>query len=206
MYRVALTDKKGTKFSLNRPQEFLSEKAIHRRLKQRLSVDSTDLPVSQAYVDSVNSMGGEVVSRSRWNNTLLVRVRRNDIMRRIGRLSFVKSTRLVWTAPDSIEPTPQRSRFKTEFNSWDNVEQNEYGAAAEQIEMLKGERLHQAGFKGKGMTVAVFDGGFMNADRIPCLQSVDIKGWKDFVSPCSKDIFRELDHGTKVLSVLATNV
>lgn len=206
MFRVTLKDKNGTPYTLNRPQDFLSEKAVERRLRQGLAVDSTDLPINTAYIDSVTIAGGEIVSRSRWNNTLLVKVRRTDIMRRIDRLQCVKNTRLVWTSPDSIEPPPQRSRFRTEFNRWDNVEQDTYGVAAEQIEMLSGERLHQIGYTGKGITIAVLDGGFMNVDRIPSMQGIDIKGTKDFVSPRAKTIFNELDHGTKVLSTMAVNV
>lgn len=206
MYRVQLADKRGTPFCVDRPLEFLSEKAVLRRQRQHLRVDSTDLPISPSYVDSVSRLGGQVVSHSKWNNTLLVRVRKNDVMKHIGRLSFVKSVRLVWTAPDSIEAGPQRSHFHTEFNSWDTMEQTRYGVAEEQIDMHNGARLHHSGFTGKGMTIAVLDGGFMNVDRIPCMRSVNIQGWHDFVTPRSKNIFMEIDHGTKVLSVLAANV
>lgn len=206
MYRVMLGDKRNSPYSLMRPQEFLSDKALTRRERQHIALDSTDLPVSPAYIDSMARLGGEVVSRSRWNNTLLVKVRRNDVMRRISRLSCVKGIRLVWTSPDSIDASPQRARYHSEFNRWDTVEQSEYGVADEQIDMLNGKRLHRAGYQGEGMTIAVLDGGFMNADMIPCMQSIKIVGTADFVSPRSKSIFKELDHGTKVLSVLATNV
>lgn len=206
MYRVTLADKRNTPYSLSRPQEFLSDKALARRKRQHLALDSTDLPINPTYIDSVRQLGGEVVSSSRWNNTLLIRVQRHDIMRRIGRLRCVSSTRLVWTAPDSIDASPKRARFHTEFNSWDAVEQSEYGVAEEQISMLNGERLHSAGYRGEGMTIAVLDGGFMNVDMIPCMQSVKILGTADFVTPRSRSIFKELDHGTKVLSVLATDV
>ena len=44
-YRISLKDKAVTTYSLSRPEQFLSEKAIARRAKQHLSIDSTDLPV-----------------------------------------------------------------------------------------------------------------------------------------------------------------
>lgn len=206
MYRVSLTDKRNSPYSLKHPQAFLSDKALERRARQHLALDSTDLPINPAYIDSVKLLGGEVVSCSRWNNTVLVKVRRHDVMKRIGKLQFVKTTRLVWTSPDSIDASPQRARFHTEFNSWDAVEQSEYGVAEEQIDMLNGKRLHRAGYRGEGMTIAVLDGGFMNVDMIPCMTSIKILGTADFVTPRSKNIFKELDHGTKVLSVLATDV
>ena len=206
MFRVKLADKKGTPFNLNNPRKYLSEKAIMRRQKQRLGIDSTDLPINPIYIDSVTHIGGEVVSRSRWHNTLLVRVKRMDTIHRIAKLSCVRSTRLVWSAPDSIDAISRRVRFHSEFNSWDTIDQTEYGVAEEQIDMLSGDRLHRAGLRGKGMTIAVLDGGFMNVDKIPCMHDINIAGCKDFVTPRASSIFKELDHGTKVLSALAANV
>ena len=140
MFRVKLADKKGTPFNLNNPRKYLSEKAIMRRQKQRLGIDSTDLPINPIYIDSVTHIGGEVVSRSRWHNTLLVRVKRMDTIHRIAKLSCVRSTRLVWSAPDSIDAISRRVRFHSEFNSWDTIDQTEYGVAEEQIDMLSGDR------------------------------------------------------------------
>ena len=72
--------------------------------------------------------------------------------------------------------------------------------------MLGGVSMHDRGFRGRGMTVAVLDGGFMNADRIPCLKEARVAGWRDFVVPRSESVFKEMDHGTKVLSTMAVNV
>ena len=49
MFRVELRDKCGTPFSISRPKEFLSAKAIVRRSRQHIDVDSTDLPVNPAW-------------------------------------------------------------------------------------------------------------------------------------------------------------
>jgi len=203
MYRVSLRDKQGTPFSLDRPAEYLSEKALARRKRQRLAVDSTDLPVNPAYIDTIRSAGVEVVSRSRWNNTVLVRTRKRERMRAVAALGCVAKVEKVWTSPDSIAPVSTRARYHTEFNRWDTIVSNRYGVASEQIEKLNGIRLHDRGFRGKGMTIAVLDGGFMNVDMIPGFRNADIVGWEDFVVPKSKSIFKEMEHGTKVLSVMA---
>lgn len=52
-YRISLTDKAATTYSLSQPGRFLSEKAIARRQRQNLSVDSTDLPVCAKYIDAI---------------------------------------------------------------------------------------------------------------------------------------------------------
>ena len=44
-YRISLKDKAATTYSLEHPEQFLSQKAIDRRRKRNLAVDSTDLPV-----------------------------------------------------------------------------------------------------------------------------------------------------------------
>jgi subtilisin family serine protease len=72
--------------------------------------------------------------------------------------------------------------------------------------MLQGDRLHAAGFRGSGMTVAVLDAGFLNVDDNSAFSSLrnngQIAGTKDFVNPDS-DIFNENYHGGVVLSVMA---
>ena len=71
-YRVTFKDKANTEYSVDRPQEFLSMRAIERRNRQQLPIDSTDLPVSGTYLETVEKIGASVVATSKWNNTALV--------------------------------------------------------------------------------------------------------------------------------------
>ena len=72
--------------------------------------------------------------------------------------------------------------------------------------MLQGQRLHNIGLRGKGMTIAVLDGGFQNVNVISAFTQANIVGTKDFVYPNSPFFYQETDHGTKVLSTMAANV
>ncbi len=81
---------------------------------------------------------------------------------------------------------------------------NHYGQAARQIEQLNGQSLHERGYRGQGMTIAIIDGGFYNADIIPMLSHVRILGTRDFVEP-GNDVYGEESHGMMVLSCIATN-
>ncbi len=206
MYRVSLTDKHDTPFSLSQPQEFLSAKALERRERQNIQPDSTDLPINPDYISEIVATGVEVVSKSKWNNTLLVRCHKPDLVKRIAALDFVSDVKKVWTSPDSIVKSRPRLQYHTEFNRWDTISENHYGVTIEQVEMLGGVKLHNYGYTGKGMTIAVLDGGFMNADVIPCFKTVKVEGTADFVVPHSETIYKEMEHGTKVLSVMAANV
>lgn len=212
VYRYYLRDKQGCGFSLDRPSHFLSAKAIERRKHQRLKVDSTDLPVSRRYTELFRIANTEVLGTSRWNNTIVVRSRDSLLLRQLAQLPCVRDARMVWQSPDSIEKKEDIEwKVREQFQKWDSVKNDPYGMSRNQIEMLGGERLHEIGLHGEGMTIAVLDGGFLNANRIPCLSEVQIAGVKDFVAPKntpnaprpSDDFFEGIDHGTKVLSVLA---
>ena len=68
-----------------------------------------------------------------------------------------------------------------------------YGYAANQITMIAGDYLHNLGFCGQGMTIAVIDAGFWYVDTIAAFDSLwinnQILGTKDFVSP-GGNVFR----------------
>ena len=205
MYRLYLRDKdlQHTPFSVNRPEQFLSARSIERRKRQGLPVDVTDLPIAPAYLDSVSRTGIGIVGQSKWNNTLLVKIHKEKELNKLNSLSFITKKLKVFSSPDSITER-KRSSFRKELNSWESVPIH-YGAAAEQLKSLGGQRIHERGFYGNGMMIAVFDGGFMNVDRIPALHGVKLAGLKDFVVPKSNNIFEEMEHGTMVLSTMAAN-
>lgn len=203
IYRISLADKAGTPYSLDHPTRFLSRRAIERRKRQGLAVDSTDLPVSPHYVRLIRKDGVNIVGQSRWQNTVLVRVKDSTLISGIRQLPCVKACKLVWLSPDSITPDT-RIKYHESFEPHDSIANEIYGTAADQIYSLRGDQLHRAGFLGKGMMIAIIDGGFKNVDRIPEFQKINIQGWHDFVTPNDPQLFSETDHGTKVLSVMGT--
>lgn len=56
-YRVYLKDKTQTEFSLNHPEKFLSQRALQRRVRQGIAIDSTDLPVCKSYIAALEQQG-----------------------------------------------------------------------------------------------------------------------------------------------------
>ena len=206
IFRISLTNKQGTAYSLDHPTRFLSHRAVERRKRQGIALDSTDLPVSNRYIRLLNKNDVEVIGQSRWRNTVLIRVKDTLLLQQtIDRLPFVKSRRLVWLSPDSVT-VDKRTKPQEQFNEHDSVATEPYGKPSEQIRTLMGHRLHDIDYRGQGMMIAVIDGGFKNADRIPAIQHIDIRGWHDFVSPDNPHLFSETDHGTKVLSTMGVCV
>lgn len=202
IFRYTLTDKGPTSYLLDTPQQFLSQKSLERRQRQGLNVDSTDLPISHQYVRLFDGPETQVLGTSRWQQTILVRSHDSLALASLSRLPIVREARCVFVAPDSIDRDDNiRWTLHREFNRWDSVKNDPYGMARPQIEMLQGQRLHERGFRGKGVTIAILDGGFQNYNQIPALQKARIAGTHDFVKATSG--FQTIDHGTKVFSALA---
>ena len=68
------------------------------------------------------------------------------------------------------------------------------------------EPLHEAGFRGEGITIAVIDGGFYGVDQdSAAYPSEQIIGWKDFLEKDST-FFTDINesHGSMVLSTMLT--
>ena len=201
-YRVSLKDKAGSAYTIDKPQEFLSERALERRNRQQLPIDETDLPVSQKYVNELLGTGARLVTSSRWNNTVVLEVSDTLLMDQVSQMPFVTGVKKVWTQPDSI-PARNAERKKEVKNDIKKTG-GYYGRALRQIAIHGGDSLHAAGFAGKGMHIAVIDAGFYNADEIKFFKKMDLLGTRDFVNPAS-DIYAENGHGMMVLSCMAAN-
>lgn len=209
IYRYTLIDKAPTDFQLDQPLRFLSQKSLERRQRQGLSVDSTDLPVCRQYISQLHRKGIRIIGTSRWQNTVIASSSDSLLLANLDTLAFVKKSTCVFISPDSIElPGEFRWNVHEDFNRWDSVRNDPYGMARQQIETLEGIFLHEMGFRGKGMTIAVLDGGFQNYKRIPAFKKTIILGTHDFIKLRSNKnygTFESIDHGTKVLSAMAAD-
>ena len=199
-YRISLTDKSATTYRLDQPEKFLSQKAIARRRRQNLAIDSTDLPVCRKYIDAIREKGVRIVTTGKWDNFVTVSCNDSTLMDGIAGLPFVRAVEKVWQAPKGTAPSTKRDSFINNPEKSDAL----YGPAFRQIEMSNAHKLHEAGFKGQGMTIAVIDAGYHNVDKIKAMENIDIAGTKDFVEPDS-DIYAQGSHGMAVLSCMAMN-
>ncbi len=204
-YRVSFTDKKANKYSLQKPEAFLSAKSLERRRRYGLKVDELDLPVSDTYLDKLRQMGLRVVNWSKWNNTAVVELTDTARMQAVAQQPFVSGYRLVWIEPkDVAEDTNAKDRSKGIARDTLKTLDSYYGHAARQVEMLGVDQLHSDGWRGQGVTIAVIDGGFLNADLQPGLPQGQILGTRNFVRP-GRSVYEELSHGMMVLSCIAAS-
>lgn len=202
-YRISLKDKAATEYSLKKTEKYLSAKAIERRRKQNLPIDSTDLPVCRKYIDEIRKQGVKIVVTGKWDNFVTVSCNDTTLIDRIAALPFVLSTEKVWISPGAGKPSMATERDSV-LNQPTIHPDSIYGRAITQIQMSNGDKLHEAGFKGQGMIIAVIDAGFHNVDKITAMQNIRILGTKDFVNQ-QADIFAESSHGMSVLSCIGMN-
>lgn len=220
-YWITFKDKSNSPYSINTPEQFLSEAALKRRQLQNIPIKENDLPVNQLYVDQIQNFGVQVISRSKWFNAITIQVEDTSILSTINNLPFVNGYSQVArlkakTIADDFmadlrrmaEATEAKQRKANSTQTKSAANSGVYGAASVQIEMIGGTKLHEMGFTGKGMTIAVLDAGFYNVDQInhfdSLRQSGRLLGTKDFVQGGTQ-VFEDNSHGMSVLSTMAAN-
>ncbi|MDH6312173.1 subtilisin family serine protease [Parabacteroides sp. PFB2-10] len=204
-FRVYLKDKGATGHTLEKPEEFLSARAIERRLKTGKELTESDLPISASYLHTLEQTGVALITKSKWLSTVVVSSPDSLIAGRLREYSFVDDVKLVWKG--NLAPKKEDNSEEidtTRFSPSDTPLSDHYGYAQKQIEMLHGDHLHEAGYTGSGIHIAVIDAGFTHVDRISAFDSLRIGGTYNFVAP-GQSVFQGDDHGTRVLSCLAAN-
>ncbi len=196
-YTISLTDKKGSPYSIDHPEAFLSQRALQRRASQHIPLTQADLPVSPVYVDSLRSLGMKIVCLSKWFNTVTAFSRDTLLLDTLTSLSFVAGLRLV-------KPALAAKSKHTKWIGRQTPAEGDFFPV--QLSMLHGDTLHRMGFTGKGMLISILDAGFYHADVLPAFDSLwangQILGTRDFVTQNS-GVFEDHPHGMNVLSILA---
>lgn len=194
---IQLKDKEGSLYSLENPAEFLSQRAIDRRLRYQIPVVENDLPVSQVYIDSLHHHNLKILYSSKWMNAVVIETTDSNMADLISSFSFVTGIELLYWTP----------RLKSASNKFLETYSDAPLPSDHQVEMLNGHKLHEQGFRGEDMIIAVIDGGFNNVDSIAGFQSLwengQVLGIRNFVDP-SANFFWSINgsHGTSVLSIM----
>ncbi|OWY24221.1 T9SS C-terminal target domain-containing protein [Sphingobacteriales bacterium UPWRP_1] len=210
---IGFTDKLATPYTLSQPEQYLSAKTIERRAAYGIPVEETDLPVDPAYVQTVKETGATVLYTSRWLNGVVITVPDSATLLAVQDLPFVTNSRPV----SKIKPgrpsvvhkfnNLQASGKQTEAGA--TFDDEYYGEAYNQINMLNGDYMHSQGYRGQGMIIGIMDAGFTNADSMEVFQSHfengQILGHKDFVDG-DDDVFSYSSHGTHVFSITGGNL
>jgi len=186
--------------------------ASRRQVRGRVaSATVEDLPVVAAYVDRVAAMVGRVRQRSRWLNAVsveatAVQLEAVETLPFVARLDLVRRYRR--RASEPVQAEPERAARGSSPASAARARSTfalDYGTSLGQLAQIGVPAVHDLGFHGEGVVVAVFDAGFSNLNH-EVFSSLRIVAAHDFVNG-DDDVADGADqgegsHGTMTLSVL----
>ena len=199
-FYVQLANKNNTPYSLSTPSEYLSARAIARRASFNIAIDSTDLPVNQSYVSQIANLGITVHCRSKWTNGVTVLLADSSKMSQVRSLPFVKWAKYTGKIDVAQLSKPRKSKYESQVYN--------YGSSATQLNQVNASYLHNLGYTGKNIHVAVLDAGFTNVNINPGFDSLRLQGrllgTKDFTES-TPNIYSSDSHGANVLSIMTGN-
>ncbi|RYD88299.1 MAG: hypothetical protein EOP50_19330, partial [Sphingobacteriales bacterium] len=217
-YIVRLRDKGSNTFTLAAPGAYLSPRAIARRTRYGIALDSTDLPLTQRYIDSIASVPNvTILNRSKWLNELtiqttdaaaLTRIQAFPFVQTLGSISFrMNQQRGAGEGAGSkfTQPAGTATPLRVTQTEADVVN---YGQSATQVRIHNGNFLHNIGLRGEGMVIGMLDAGFQNYLTVPSLDSVrlngQILGVYDFAA-LDGSVNEDDAHGEECFSTIAAN-
>ena len=198
-YWVMFADKAGTTFD---PYTYFDAKAIERyQLNGADLYDLSNYPLNQNYVAQVAALSTEEVGQSRWLNAEAIMATPEQVAA-IEQLPFV--TRVVMLAGDMQtasynETDMDEASLATALNNFDNT-------LSDQLKRMGGKYFRAKGIDGKGIRIAVFDGGFPQVNTHMAFKHLRDEGRiiKTWNFPNNKEnVYGWNSHGTMTLSCIA---
>lgn len=168
VYFVKLTEKDSS-FT---DTDILSTRAVERRDKYHISIDIKDYPVKKTYINQISKLDSTRVRYSlKWLNGLVVETLPRQV-ESIRALPFVQSLSYVGKVPYTSSYETKKFeqaevRIKESSMHTKGLSPKDYGLAYFQNNQIGVTNLHQEGYNGENISVAVFDAGFKNITKIP---------------------------------------
>ena len=220
-YIVSLKNKAFNEYTLANPIAYLSQRAIDRRNRYNIAIDSLDLPVTGRYIDSIRNAGSvTIINTSKWLNQVAIKTSDAIALAKINAYPFVMSVTAIASFSTANEPT-ENDKFFLENNTGklistgDNVPTSSlnsiynYGLSGPQVTIHNNHFLHNMGFSGQGMQLAMMDAGFFHYQTLPTFDSIrlnnQILGTWDFVAN-EASVNEDYYHGMQCLSTIAANM
>lgn len=184
----------------------VSQKSLERRKKViasgALTYDETDLPVNSVYISRIEQSGIQIKHRSRWFNAVSAYATAAQLQY-IQTLPFIKLV-----DPVALLKKPTRVQEDTPVSFMkqpDGVYVFNYGNSFAQLNQMKVPEVHNLGFTGQGVVVAVMDAGFNRLSH-ESFNTMNIIARWDFVNNDpgvgdSSDMGTG-SHGTQTLSTI----
>ena len=195
---VQFTDKVGS------DRIALSQTALDKRAERGIASDSLDYAVSPVYMDSLEALGVQIYHSSRWMNGASIETDSNTIQR-IAQWTFVDSIYLTRQRGESAPQNASVFGDPAEAKGKEAKDEETTWLSDPQTEQLQLHLLHEAGFHGQGIIMAIADGGFQNVDTLSAFDAVrdQILGIYDTTDDTDPITGSTGNHGVKCFSTIA---
>ncbi|MGC4103085.1 S8 family serine peptidase [Ferruginibacter sp.] len=214
---VRLKDKGTSPYSLSNPSAYLTNRAIQRRTRYNIPIDSTDLPITPRYIDSIRLAGAvTILNTSKWLNQVAIQTTDAAAISKINSFPFViGASPIASLVQPVITPVNKKLDAENSNGGGDPTPQNtvndyySYGQSFGQVHLHNGEFLHNRGFRGENMQMAILDAGFYHYLSLPTFDSIrnnnQVLGTWDFVAG-NASVDEDHTHGMNCLSIIAANM
>ena len=215
-YIIKFRDKGSNSFSFSNPAAYLSQKAIDRRTRYSIAIDSSDLPVTARYLDSIRLSGTvTILNVSKWLNAVSIQTTDAAALAKIRTFPFVQvvsgialRTTSAISGGDKFEKEKEQLPVQLKETGV-TADFFNYGQSFDQVHLHNGEFLHNIGLRGQNMVIGMLDAGFNNYVTVKAFDSVrangQILGIYDFVARDSS-VNEDNQHGMQCFSIIAANV
>jgi len=199
-YWVQFVDKQGSPYTLQNVHNFFSQEAQENRLTYGIAYDYKDLPLSENYVYQLDQLPAvNIKGHSRWFNSVVIECDSMTFINQVEVLPFVVQSERVKSYSIDLPKESSKEDFIFKY------EDDDYGPSFIQVAMINAHLLHQQGWEGQGVDVAVLDRGFDDVDNDAIFETLRnderIKATYSFVK--NQENVSGGTHGSFVLSTMA---
>ena len=210
----------------------LSPTALDKRTERSIAIDSLDYAVSPIYLDSLRQTGCHIYHTSRSMNGATIETDSTTIQR-IAQWTFVDTIYMTRqrgekapqnatsvfgdpaeairrkgeSAPKNagVFGDPAEAKRQEVIGEEHPLRQEATWLSGPQTEQLHLHLLHEAGFHGQGITMAIVDGGFQNVNTLTAFDAVreQILGIYDTTDDTDSVTGTTGNHGVKCFSAIA---
>jgi serine protease AprX len=203
-------------------QPMLGPDALVRRSAQGIALRTSDFALQQSAVTAVNRVA-DVVGRSRWLRAVVVKANDTQIavlkslpevasLQPVGIMKRSLTELEVPLSPastgDSKDSEPHAASPEPSSEE-EGIQAYQYGASLAQVTQIQLDVMHDDGFDGAGVKIALMDGGYAGAESYSAFlgawQQGRVLGTWDYVDGDS-NVFHLGSHGMSVWSTICSDL
>ncbi len=177
------------------PNELFSERSLKRRKLKSIEINTYDLPIDTGYLNAISTVA-TIEKTSKWLNAVVIstQLSKDDLL---SQFSFIERITLI--------NTKLNSTINKEEAILSQQKAINYGLATQQVQQINVDCLHDLGYTGSGIYLAVIDAGFDGMDTVSYFDSVyannRVLDSYDFVLN-QTSVYANSQHGTMVSSCI----